>query len=102
MDPGDIQHPSHEFVSKAEERRAAGRNRTLPDEEIRNRFGYHAGTSITQPKHQLVRARFSEMCVFLDELLPAGRAKNVAFAELESTAMWANKAIAEMAPVVQE
>ena len=94
--------PVEGIMKMSEKSRETNRNRTLPDEEVRNRFGYHAGTPVTQPKHQAVRARFNEMCVFLDELLPAGRAKSVAFTELESAAMWANKAIAEMAPVVQE
>ena len=85
--------------------------RTLSQEEIFSRFGYHAGTTAvsaerpelaTIPRHQLVRQRFIAMAMFLDEVLPPGRAKNVMFTELENAEMWAMKAIAEMAPVVME
>lgn len=101
LDPDQIRHGS-DIRTTTKASRETNRNRTLPDEEIRNRFGYHAGNTVTMPKHADVRARFIEMCTFLDEILPAGRAKSVAFTELESAAMWANKAIAEMAPVVQQ
>jgi hypothetical protein len=73
----------------------------MPDrEESRQRFGFHKGTDVTMPLHQEVRARFVEMDLFLQEALPNGRAKAVARTELETSAMWANKAVAELAPVV--
>lgn len=103
--------PQEDFLSRAEERRLIAqsraqaerepnRNRTLPDEEINNRFGYHQGTSTTMPKHAMMREAFKAFAVRLDEALPPGRAKAVAFTQLEETEMWAMKAIAEMAPVV--
>lgn len=76
--------------------------RSLGDEDIQNRFGFHKGTEITGPQHQEIRRLFTNLATHLDILLPPGRAKSVAFTELESSAMWANKAIAEMAPVVKE
>lgn len=80
----------------------SGVNRSMPDSEIENRFGYHKGTEVTAPLHQAIRAKYIEMAKWLDEVLPHGRAKSVAFTELENAAMWSNKAIAEMAPVVNE
>lgn len=81
---------------------AARANRSKSDEEILGMFGYHAGTLETQPRHRAVRTQFIEMATFLDSILPPGRIKDVAFIELETASMWANKAIAEAAPVVME
>lgn len=79
---------------------------TLGAEEIEHRFGFHKATiegdNATLPKHREVRLRFRDFAEALDEILPAGRAKSVAFTELENASMWAHKAIAETAPVVQE
>lgn len=75
-------------------------------EEIEHRFGFHKATiegdNATLPKHRDVRLKFREFAEFLDEVLPAGRAKSVAFTELENASMWTHKAIAETAPVVSE
>lgn len=78
----------------------------LSGEEIQNRFGYHKATfdgpDATAPKHQIVRAEFQALAHKMEALLPEGRAKSVMFTELENASMWANKAIAETAPVVNE
>ena len=75
-------------------------------DEIEHRFGFHKaaveGENATLPKHRDTRLRFREFAAFLDEVLPEGRAKAVAFTELENASMWAHKAIAETAPVVNE
>ncbi len=75
-------------------------------EEIEHRFGFHKATiegeNATLPKHRDTRLKFREFAEFLDEVLPEGRAKSVAFTELENASMWAHKAIAETAPVVRE
>ena len=75
-------------------------------DEIEHRFGFHKATvegeNATLPKHRDTRLRFREFAAFLDEVLPEGRAKAVAFTELENASMWAHKAIAETAPVVNE
>ncbi|MGP6175448.1 Acb2/Tad1 domain-containing protein [Corynebacterium sp. A21] len=74
--------------------------------EIENRFGFHKATiegdNATLPKHRDVRIEFREFAEFLDNILPDGRAKSVAFTELENASMWAHKAIAETAPAVHE
>lgn len=75
-------------------------------EEIEHRFGFHKATlegpEATLPKHRDTRLKFREFAEWLDSILPDGRAKSVAFTELENASMWCHKAIAETAPVVTE
>ena len=75
-------------------------------EEIENCFGFHKatieGANATLPIHRDVRLLFREFAEKLDALLVDGRAKRVAFTELENASMWSHKAIAEQAPVVRE
>lgn len=77
-------------------------NATVGRDELENRFGFHKGTDVTVPQHSAVRSNFIEFACFLDEILPPGRAKSLALTHLEDAAMWANKAIAEKAPLVKE
>lgn len=75
-------------------------------DEIEHRFGFHKATiegeNATLPKHRSVRVEFREFAAFLDEVLPDGRAKTIAFMELENASMWSHKAIAETAPALPE
>lgn len=75
---------------------------SIGNPDIVNRFGYHKATEKTGPVHQNIRGAFIELGKYLDEQLPAGRAKSTCFTELESAAMWANKAVAEQAPIAYE
>lgn len=81
-------------------------NVSIGAEEIEHRFGFHKatieGNNATLPKHREVRLAFKEFAARLDEILAPGRAKNVAFTTMEDASMWAHKAIAETAPVVEE
>lgn len=74
-----------------------------PD-EIEDRFGFHRATiegpHATVPQHADLRARFTQLANYLDDVLPDSRAKSVAFTELESASMWCHKAVAEQAPLV--
>lgn len=70
--------------------------------EIEHRFGFHKATDETGPLHRQTRLLFREFAERLDELLPKGRAKSVAFTELENASMWSHKAIAEQAPALDE
>lgn len=78
----------------------------LGEEEIKNRFGFHKGTiegdNATVPKHAELRSIFVQMAKLLDERLPDGRAKSVAFTELQNASMWSHFAIAEGAPLINE
>ena len=75
-------------------------------QEIENRFGFHKATiegdNATLPRHTEVRLLFRQFAERLDEILEDGRAKSVAFTELENASMWSHKAIAEDAPLVSE
>lgn len=79
---------------------------SLGADEIEHRFGFHKATiegdNATLPDHVQVRLGFRAFAETLDRVLPPGRAKSVAFTELESASMWAHKAIAEQAPLVDE
>lgn len=81
-------------------------NESLGYEEIEHRFGFHKATiegeNATLPMHRQLRIEFRSFAELLDTYLPPGRAKSVAFTELENASMWAHKAIAETAPVVGE
>ena len=78
-------------------------HRDLNEEEIRNRLGFHKGTTegptATVPRHAYLRVQFMEFMAMLDRVLPSGRAKSLVFTHLEDTSMWAHKAVAELAPV---
>lgn len=78
----------------------------LGQTEIEHRFGFHKATiegeNATLPKHRDVRLLFRELGEELDRILPEGRAKSVMFTELETTSMWAHKAIVGLAPVISE
>jgi hypothetical protein len=75
-------------------------------EEIEKRFGFHKATiegpEATLPRHAELRRLFKELAAELDEILPIGRAKSVAFTELESASMWSHKAVAERAPLAED
>jgi hypothetical protein len=68
-------------------------------DEIRHRWGYHPGTSVTIPKHEQVREAYIAFAEFLDRVLPDGRAKSTCMTNLQQSSMWANYGIAELAPV---
>jgi len=75
-------------------------------EAIEHAFGFHKATiegeNATLPKHASLRAEFKQFAQMLENLLPDGRAKSVAFTQLENASMWAHKAVAELAPLVDE
>lgn len=78
----------------------------MKSEEIEHRFGFHKATiegpNATLPKHRDVRILYREFAEKLDAILPDGRAKSVAFTNLEDASMWSHKAIAELAPAIEE
>ncbi len=78
----------------------------LGKNEIEHRFGFHKATvegeNATLPVHSDTRLKFREFAEWLDQNLPDGRAKSVAFTELENASMWSHKAIAELAPLIEE
>lgn len=81
-------------------------NTSIGKEEIEHRFGFHKatieGANATLPRHTNLRLAFREFAEYLDSLLIDGRAKEVAFENLENASMWSHKAIAELSPLVAE
>lgn len=63
-------------------------------EELINNFGYHRATAESAPKHALVRMKFLEVAIELDQILPDSRDKSLAFTKLQEAMHWANSAIA--------
>lgn len=98
--------PPKKWVDKELVERLLADNIQIGKEEIENRFGFHKATvegeNATLPKHNDVHLAFREFAEFLDKMLPEGRAKSVAFTELENASMWSHKAIAETAPLISE
>jgi hypothetical protein len=78
----------------------------MSPDDIEHRFGFHKatieGANATLPKHRDLRILFREFAEKVDAILPDGRAKSVAFTELENASMWAHKAVAELAPAIEE
>lgn len=66
----------------------------IGNDEIQNRFGYHRANADSAPKHHRVRQEFTAIAVELDELLPDGRDKSLAFTALQEAMHWSNSAIA--------
>lgn len=83
-----------------------GSNISVGKQEIENRFGFHKatveGVNATLPKHTELRVVFREFAEFLDSMLVEGRAKEIAFENLENVSMWSHKAVAELSPLVGE
>ena len=72
----------------------------ISDGELENRFGYHAANSTTIPLHEQVRTRFYELAIWMNDMLPEGREKSLAFTALQEAAMWSNGAVAcNLAPL---
>ena len=68
--------------------------RAISPEELNIRFDYHAPTTAQIPKYEEIRRRFKELAAFLNNELPEGREKHVAFTQLEQAQFYANSAIA--------
>lgn len=73
--------------------------------EIERRFGFHdvtlEGPAPTGPRHVDIRQNFVILAEMLDQVLPAGRCKNIAMKALEDASMWAHKSVAQDSPVVR-
>lgn len=66
--------------------------------EIEGRFGRHKAAlegPAAPEEHAKLREKWMAFAEELDTLLEDGRAKSIAFTELESASMWTHKALAE-------
>ena len=80
--------------------------RTISDEELDRRFGFHPGTEETIPQHEKCREAFRQIAWWVDNYIPNGpeslRAKACALTAIQEASMWANAAIANTAPTEKE
>lgn len=69
----------------------------IGEKEIRHRFGSTAVNLDVNvaSAHDDLREAFIVFAIALDELLPNCREKSVAFTELQSSSMWAHKALSD-------
>ena len=61
--------------------------------EINKTYNYHKPSTDGLDKITKLRAKFSELHNLIEEQAPPSRERSVAFTELETTAMWAIKAV---------
>ena len=67
----------------------------IGDEELRNRFIYHApSAAAVASNHREVAERTLELARWIDALLPDGREKSLAITHLEEVRVWANAGVA--------
>jgi hypothetical protein len=79
----------------------------LSSEEIESRFGFHKaaieGENVTRDEHRYLRRQFKMFAEMLSDTLgDSSREASLAFTALEEASMWAHKAIAKNAPLVDE
>lgn len=72
----------------------------LSDQEIENRFTYHAPTGDQPQRYEQLRAKAKELAFLIRDLCPDSRERSVAMTDLESCVMWANASIARNNPVL--
>jgi len=77
-------------------------NVSMTTAEIEDRFGYHRHTERTETTYAKIRQSYIEFAKFLDETLPAGRDKSVAFTELETSMAFAIKAVEKTDPLIKQ
>lgn len=66
----------------------------MDQSEIERRFTYHRPEGQKVTAHEDVRLSFKEWAYWLDDMLPEGREKALAFTALEESSFWAHAAIA--------
>jgi hypothetical protein len=87
----------NEPVSSNEDKVLASVN---PD--LVNRVSYHPANEVTIPMHEAVRAATLAYMTVLDQILPEGREKSLAFTQAEQAMFWANAAVARSGAAPQE
>lgn len=64
------------------------------DQDINNRFDYHAPDADRKERHEALRDNLRKMAQFVCELVPAGRERSLAITKLEEAMFWGNAGIA--------
>ena len=66
----------------------------MPNQELENRFTYHAPKGNQADRYGLIRAAGLELAAFIDVQCPESREKSLALTKIDEAVMWANAAIA--------
>jgi hypothetical protein len=66
----------------------------VTQEELDNRFSYHAPKGDQPERYTKIRAKAKELAELIVELCPESREQSLAITRLEEVSMWANAAIA--------
>jgi hypothetical protein len=66
----------------------------VSQEDIENRFSYHAPDEAKIALHGTVRSDVKSIALLWDRELPDGREKSLALTKLEEAVFWANASIA--------
>lgn len=66
----------------------------LSDEQINNRFEYHAPKGDQAARYEMNRENFATLAKLLRDNCPESRELSLAMTNLEQAMMWANAAIA--------
>jgi hypothetical protein len=73
----------------------------LGKEELASRFYPHQPSDGNKDVLLDLRSKFLQFAAELDRFLPDGRHKSLCLTDLETAAMWANKSVVQMDPVVK-
>jgi len=63
-------------------------------DDLNNRFIYHKPDAEKILKHERVRAASLDLVLIIDQLVPDGREKSLAFTKIEEATFWSNAGIA--------
>lgn len=66
----------------------------LTDEELSNRFTYHAPKDGQSEKYEELRAAAGNLAALVRDLTPMSREQSLAYTKIEEAVFWANAAIA--------
>lgn len=67
---------------------------SLTQEELANRFTYHAPKAGQPEKYTAIREKAAELATLINNTCPESRETSLAITKLEEVSMWANASIA--------
>lgn len=66
----------------------------MEQDDITNRFTYHAPDEARAEKHHKIRGSLQNIALYIDSQVPNSREKSLAITKLEEAMFWANAALA--------
>jgi hypothetical protein len=64
------------------------------EEEVLQRFDFHAATEVTKPQHKAIRAEYKALAQIILDSVPDSRERSLALTALHDSMVWCNAAIA--------